>query len=931
MRAQSAAFIGTMMIGSGIAVALSPAERESVSSSRFVVAPSDEHETNNLDKPRALDETHRRANGCSPDQHAFTFTLYTDRHSIDDNSWEFSHASFGYGRETGNSGTFVDGERMAAGNLGYGAVVKQALCVDKATVDGADTRGGGASSVESCYDVEMRDANGDGLTVPHSAQGGLAGGFSLEIDGVAVAEHRGAACLMSDPKKLNECFLEAGFEYCGVRVCTLNDGSKKATLGGLSGSQCSFAQPQCDPAAGKEGFESASVTVNVETDSFSQELSWEVRKSSRNDSKEIDRATRNELLLTGGMPAGDDLLLGRLGVGVPLADNESFSSVACLPANSVGGDLCFDLRAHDAYGDGMGCGADGALSLIVETPGWNEEGDPRRERVSLTQTDRDMARWKDIDGENRLACTNKERLSKWSYCAVRVCANGDVFGLEGNQCDFGFGEDLIDKRYADVDPLAELEMKPNNAGPDDENDWSLWSAEEDNEEKVFVLQSENLELNIVDVFQPVAEELLEEEDADQSWAEYYETLKPEFRDEMNSYSSSALVSSIGSDIYDAITGTDTNEPPKVADGDTIAAAMLSEIPNMGNGGFDLVALKPSDENDDQDKPNKKGQKRPRPNRPNKQQGQKGPRPDKQSKDDPKPQIQQFNNQLLGQGKKTTCSVDLKRFSVVLGDARDSLGARLKPSQMSASVADYLLAYFDGYAKNNDDVPAPENFELDCTKSKKEIASEVRWVLDCDGKAEFQLPSSVSAPTKKVMANVIRNALRGESKEKLVEIMYDSGEDEPNKKDKKQMKLQKLEAKEKNKKKQQQQMLQQHGSLKNDGGGSRAENQLKKQKKKDKREDKKQMKFDRLETKGQRLQLPQDSELNVMGYESGTQRMNELSDSNNGFDIIDGDIIVYVDETERGGGRGKNRERQRRKRNRNEDDGDRRLLRRDSLE
>ena len=49
--------------------------------------------------------------------------------------------------------------------------------------------GGGAP--RSCYDLELWDGNGDGLTAPHSGQGGLAGGITLTLDGHSVWEHRG--------------------------------------------------------------------------------------------------------------------------------------------------------------------------------------------------------------------------------------------------------------------------------------------------------------------------------------------------------------------------------------------------------------------------------------------------------------------------------------------------------------------------------------------------------------------------------------------------------------------------------------------------------------------------------------------------------------------------------------------------------------------
>jgi len=831
--------------------------------------------SNNSDEIETMTTKHRtligsRSFGCQANQHTLFFTLYTDTHSTDDNSWQFSHAS----------GKFIDGGRVGMGNLGNGAVLTQAICVDKATTVGG--------VVESCYDLELWDAIGDGLTAPHSGGGGLAGGFSLKIDGDVVAEHRGKACLSDDDEEWNECAIESGFALCGLRVCTVSDGGK-ATVSNLSGSQCTFAQPQCD-AESQFKSSSSSVSVNVDTDSFSQELSWEVRRSSKFGSKEKNKATQNELLLAGGMPVyekdTDKIILGQLGVGVPLADNESYETVACLPDVDDPSQTCFDFRAHDAYGDGMGCGADGTLSIVLETPGTTALGEATREMVTLTQFDEDMAKRQHVEGKKQLACMNKEKLSKWSYCAVRVCANGDVIGLEGNQCDFGQGEDLIDERYFGVDPLEELEMKPQNQNA---NEWSplpVDDQEEEEEEKLVVIQLEDIPLSIIDAYDSVESEDEEIDVDEMSWAEYYEYYEPGFKDD--------VPYAVSGNIDDEISGT-------------IAAAM-SESSEKGDVQFDLYFTKP---NNNKEKPNEthlqKGQSGPRPNRPNKQQGKKGSKPNKGEQDD------QGNIRPFSQRKQT---LELRPFSTNLLNVRFPYPLKgASPSQLSSVVADYLQSYFEDYVNDNFDLPVPNNFKLDCTKSKKRIGPELRWVLDCGGEVDFQLPSSVSLPTKTVVADVIQDAFSGRGELKFLEIIYSTQnvnnfqtkmEKLMNRKEKKKQKKMRLK-----KKKQRQERL--------------------KQKKKDKQEKMEAMKEMKMDMVGAKQQQGDE---NIMGYVSGTQYMNKLSDSDKGYEILKGDIFVTVNEgrggprVATGGGKGNNtRQRPRRKRNNQEEDGERRMLRR----
>lgn len=395
---------------------------------------------------------------CNPNQHSLIFTLNTDMYSVSDNSWVVTQASFGDGQEVGNSGLYIASNSVGAGQLGFGAVVPQNMCADVA--NGASGHGDPNKStvidsriVESCYDVEVYDANGDGLT-----QYWGPGGFSLTLDGTVVLEHRANLCEEDDV----ECAKKEGFDYCGARVCTVKYGGVGSayatldrpkmspdtiTLNTLSGSHCKLNQPLCQSSSDTLSIQ-VPLTVQVKTDSYADEVSWEVRVSKKNDPKKMDMA--NGLLLAGGslvFGASSSTtsipLIGQLGVGLPLEDNEEYSSTACLSMK----DQCYDFRAYDAYGDGLGCGADGSITITLG------------EEIKLVQKDKDMAkRQKVYDGTKEKtvteeACMDKTRLSKWSLCAVRICVDGEIIGLEGNQCAFGKGDELLDLSYNGTDPL----------------------------------------------------------------------------------------------------------------------------------------------------------------------------------------------------------------------------------------------------------------------------------------------------------------------------------------------------------------------------------------------------------------------------------------------------------------------------------------------
>ncbi len=481
---------------------------------------------------------HRSMMTCLPNQHTFILTMYTDAHSISDNSWRISHAaaSTGAGDSSSSSGLEIHRESVGAGNLGYGAVVIDTICADKAT--GANESSSSflpLTFIESCYDIEVFDANGDGLTSSWGAVDGLSGGFSLSLDGIDILEHRSMACITNvDEQKWNECAATNGFEYCGLRVCTTASGAEvsgSATISNLSGSQCTVFQPQCLSGSSSSSTSSpgsaSSILVQVETDSFADELSWEVRVSSKSDPTSMKRAFDNELLLAGGMPLyqetdspSSNIMLGQPVVGVPLQDHESYNSTACL-SDHLSSSQCYDFRAYDEYGDGLGCGADGSLSIVLETA----VSADRREKLTVKQEDRNMAKRQRVDGKKKLACMDESGLSKWNYCAVRVCTDGTLIALEGNQCDFGMGEDLIDSRFTGTDPLSGLTMRPRqDEMPEDIEVIKLEDAMPES------IKVEDLNFDVTEEFNVKdIEEVEKEDDVDKTWAEYYEALEPGLR------------------------------------------------------------------------------------------------------------------------------------------------------------------------------------------------------------------------------------------------------------------------------------------------------------------------------------------------------------------------------------------------------------------
>ena len=347
---------------------------------------------------------------CDPStQHSLRFKFYADgdSRSAGDGGWSVSSSAHG---------TRIDGGTMAAGNFGHGAVVERRVCADK--VDPAGTYAGYfekkehdavSSAVGSCYDTVLDGTKKGGKTSRSRRGGGSGGSFALLMDGVEVATHTGGRGKSS------------GFEKCAFRACATSDGGHH-TLSNLAGSDCELVEPKCDEAYHKERL----VKVELKTDSkASDETSWELRKSDAHASPMLDAATDNELLMAGGSPVYDSdgsAWMGKSGVGVEFAGppGQKFASTTCMSAaesrENNGG--CYDFRARDSRGDGLRDG-DGSIKVTV--------------------------------GRTRLV----ERDDEWAYCAVRVCADGTVRGLQGNQCEFGRGPGLVDRINDGMDPLLD--------------------------------------------------------------------------------------------------------------------------------------------------------------------------------------------------------------------------------------------------------------------------------------------------------------------------------------------------------------------------------------------------------------------------------------------------------------------------------------------
>eukprot|EP00804_Cyclotella_cryptica_P028783 CCRYP_018739-RA/>CCRYP_018739-RA protein AED:0.42 eAED:0.42 QI:146/1/1/1/1/1/2/623/757 len=345
------------------------------------------------------------SSSCDPNQAELRLTLTTDAHSMDDNSWRFS---------TTTSTTVIQSGSVVTDD----AVVESSACLDA-----------GGEGIQ-CWDFELQDEFGDGLTAPHSGSGGTPGSFTLHYNDQLIASHNAVSCLIANEDgKFNKCASEFGFEYCGLRICRVhpndNDEEPIITVSNLKGSQCRLIERTCGGTA------PSLFRVTVDTDGYSEDISWDLRDVSGN------------VVMSGGdsVENADGIAtLAQAGSAVQFDDYESFNSTMCLSANEQqqqSEEECYDFRAYDVYGDGMSCGADGSISLSF----------PGGSTTTLVQRDGNVARLQRLDdGKKGMACIDKkshEAIPKWSFCHVRICQGGSVLGLEGNQCSFG-NRDLID-------------------------------------------------------------------------------------------------------------------------------------------------------------------------------------------------------------------------------------------------------------------------------------------------------------------------------------------------------------------------------------------------------------------------------------------------------------------------------------------------------
>ncbi|KAL7505028.1 hypothetical protein ACHAXN_002946 [Cyclotella atomus] len=391
---------------------------------------------------------------CADGQVSLQLTLNTDAHSADDNSWRISRL-----------GSVIESGSVTTDD----AVVGTTVCLD-------------VSNDHECWDFELHDDFGDGLTAPHSDSGGTPGSFTLYLNDVLVASHTTVPCLLENESgKSNECASKHGFEYCGLRICRVGE---SVSVSNLQGSQCSIDERQCGSDSSTSLSTSDAFQVHLNTDGYSADISWDLRDTAGN------------LVLSGG---NTDIIGTLAQPGAVEFDNfESFHSSICLPQ-----DECYDFRVYDVYGDGISCGADGSISLSF--PGGK----------SLLQEDENVANLQRLDdGTKTLACMDKKEKSAWhlwSFCHVRVCQDGSVTGLEGNQCSFGDSE-LVDPNATGFIVGVAMSLNSQAASPDK------------NEKPC----SEGGDCTLAQEFSITEPELMtasfEEKGEDLNWAEYFHLL-----------------------------------------------------------------------------------------------------------------------------------------------------------------------------------------------------------------------------------------------------------------------------------------------------------------------------------------------------------------------------------------------------------------------
>jgi len=752
-----------------------------------------------------LSSSSSSSSSCQPHQATLTFVLQTDAQSTVDNSFRIVDAS-------------SDGVLLAENVDSNDAVISRSICVDTARSplgqdeDANDETAAAtlAAPTPRCYRLHLHDDYGDGLTLPHSQSGGSPGGWLLQWNGEEVARHAPPSCLPEDATgTYNTCAEEFGFEFCAVRVCDsgADGGAAGVAVTNLPGSQCSLAPRTCpsvssssslgtsdgssmaDVVANSSSPGNAVVSVVVETDSYSDDFSWEVRKSFKSNALEKS----GEWLMGGGKAVLDEetkkvLLAAGAGGGrseeeenePTLADNESFLSTTCQPDDLASSSTCYDLRAYDSYGDGLGCGADGSISFSLTSP-----SEPDAPIVSLLQADDNFARLQRdevlVDGNDkktRLACTNREGLTKWSYCAIRICRDGDVIRLPGNEC--GFGTEVL------LDPDADGTIRPfvtDGALSALSGEGMVTLAEE------FAPQEMNEELD--------QEQGEEQDDGDLTKAEIFAAEEdPQFMtialngDGFGFNSQSLALNDSEQDEDEETKDKNKKEKDDQEEELSLAEQMDARDPFRYQG-QDLQGQSADKDEDERNKKDKQDQK---------------DKKDKQDKfDQLRPQSQAFDNNPTDNDKKEkkdknknknemqtqshqftqtltpqTQTVHLEPFfSNLLPTTSPHTLKYSHPKTLSNAIAAYVMNYLrvniEGWRGDN----PPIDMDLICSKDKKDFGSLQNgikvWVVKCEGETLFS--ASGPLPKKSLMNDLVHQAFAGDFHEEFLEFMYPTYKEE----------------------------------------------------------------------------------------------------------------------------------------------------------
>ena len=180
---------------------------------------------------------------------------------------------------------------------------------------------------------------------------------------------------------------------------------------------------------------------------------------------------------------------------------------------------------------------------------------------------------------------------------------------------------------------------------------------------------------------------------------------------------------------------------------------------------------------------------------------KGPRPELQVASAAKPDVVDQDNEPRGPKPDMAQSVSnqagglsvqeglqLKPFEIALLSTQYPAPLKYRnEGELSDATADFLVSFFAD--KSNElgrGSSLPSDFALDCTKSRRKIASELRWTVECTGLALFQDAPSSSLPRKKVLNDVLHDAFVGKSEKEFFRAMYEKSPQDNGNDNKKQM-------------------------------------------------------------------------------------------------------------------------------------------------